>query len=417
MEVKRGYKQTEVGTIPKDWEVHCLRAISSQITDGDHVTPKRVRVGYYLLSARNVRDGRLDLSDVDYVGPAEFNRMRLRCAPLPSDILVSCSGHGLGRVSMVPAGLQCVLVRSAALVKVNRKNADSSFVHYWLRSAHAQNQISIQISRAAQPNLFLNNIEKLLTPLPPTKAEQEAIAEALSDADAHIESLEQLIAKKRQIKQGAMQELLTGKRRLPGYSGKWETKRLDELGQWTGGMTPSMRNPAYWTPGTVPWISSGDVKAARLTTTSFSISDLAVKQRATTVLPKGSIILVTRSGILRRYLPVATNMVAMAINQDVKAIIPNDRVKADFLLHSLIHHGDQILGRCLKSGTTVESIEFPWLKAFSIPIPLLTEQIAVAVLLNEMADEIEVLETKVTKARQLKQGMMQQLLTGRIRLV
>src|SRR5439155_15800852 len=134
----------------------------------------------------------------------------------------------------------------------------------------------------------------------PRLDEQEAIAEALSDVDALVESLEKLLAKKRQLKQGAMQELLTGKKRLPGFSGEWEVKRLDELGRWTGGMTPSMRNPDYWQSGTVPWISSGDVKSVTLTSTAFAISEYAIKRRATTLLPAKSIIVVTRSGILRK---------------------------------------------------------------------------------------------------------------------
>jgi type I restriction enzyme S subunit len=138
------------------------------------------------------------------------------------------------------------LVRSAALIKAEPRKASSSFLHHWLRGRHAQNQIANGLSRAAQPNLFLGSIQQIRAPLPPTLLEQEAIAGALSDADAWIESLEQLIAKKRQIKQGAMQELLTGKRRLPGFSGKWAKTTLGELGRWAGGLTLWMGNSIYW---------------------------------------------------------------------------------------------------------------------------------------------------------------------------
>lgn len=96
VELRPGYKQTDVGSVPVSWQVCDLVAVSSQITDGDHLTPKRVRSGYYLLSARNIRDGRVDLLDVDYVDAGEFKRMRQRCAPEVGDILISCSGHGLG---------------------------------------------------------------------------------------------------------------------------------------------------------------------------------------------------------------------------------------------------------------------------------------------------------------------------------
>lgn len=251
----------------------------------------------------------------------------------------------------------------------------------------------------------------------PGKVEQSLIAAALHDADALIESLEQLLAKKRDLKQGSMQELLTGKSRLPGFGEAWKPHRLDSLGHWTGGMTPSMSTIAYWEQGTIPWISSGDVKVSRLASTAFSITEHAVKQKATTLIPAQSIVIVARSGILRKHLPVAMTTKPMAINQDIKAISPLGSVSSEYLLHTLTYHGDDILGRCLKSGTTVESIEFSWFKSFTIPLPNKQEQSAIAAVLSDMDDEITNLESKLTKARQLKQGMMQELLTGRIRLI
>ena len=152
--------------------------------------------------------------------------------------------------------------------------------------------------------------------------------------------------------------------------------------------------------------------------TAFSITALAVKDRTTNFLPAGALIVVTRSGILRKYLPVAMNMMPMAINQDIKALLLNDEVEPEYVLHSVIAHGDQILASCLKSGTTVESIELSWLKKFTIPLPPTTaEQSAIAAILSEMDAEIAALEAKLVKARQVKAGMMQELLTGRIRLI
>jgi type I restriction enzyme S subunit len=214
-----------------------------------------------------------------------------------------------------------------------------------------------------------------------------------------------------------MQQLLTCQTRLPSFHGEWEVKRLDELGTWKGGMTPSMQNPAFWVGGTVPWVSSGDVKSVLLKQTGFSITQLAVKRGTTTMLPTNSILLVTRSGILRKYLPVAMNVVPVAINQDIKALIPAEVFSAEYLLHALIGNGDQILKRCMKAATTVESVEFRWLKAFTIPIPPFHEQTAIAEVLTEMDVELATLEQRVEKTRALKQAMMQELLTGRTRLV
>jgi len=144
---------------------------------------------------------------------------------------------------------------------------------------------------------------------------------------------------------GVMQELCTGKIRLPGFTEEWQVAELGDLGTWKGGMTPSMKNPTFWDKGTVPWISSGDVKSVLLTETASMITEAAVKQGKTTLLPPKCIVVVTRtrSGILRRFLPVAMNTVAMAINQDIKALIPGDHHDPFYLLQLLIGYGEREL--------------------------------------------------------------------------
>ncbi|CAN5290844.1 restriction endonuclease subunit S [soil metagenome] len=196
----------------------------------------------------------------------------------------------------------------------------------------------------------------------------------------------------------------------------WGTCELQDLGRWLGGATPSMGNVAYWSNGNAPWASSGDVKVSLLNTTQQKITDVAVKETSTILLPTDSIIVVTRSGILRKYLPVAKNLVPMAINQDLKALLPNRSVDPDFVLHQLIGHGPKILATCQKSGTTVESIEFTWLKLFRIPLPPLPEQRAIAAALSDVDDMISSLERLISKKRAVKTAAMQQLLTGKRRL-
>jgi type I restriction enzyme S subunit len=261
----------------------------------------------------------------------------------------------------------------------------------------------------------LLTVKKIHTALPPP-SEQSRIGQALSNIDSLICSIEQLIHKKLQVKQAAMQELLTGKRRLPGFMGEWEARELGSLGIWRGGMTPSMQNPDYWNQGDFPWISSGDVKLSRLSDTSQHVTAHAVSSGAAVVIPVKSIVLVTRSGILRKHLPVAFLNRPMAINQDIKALIPARDIDSCYLLHALTWAGSQILISCMKTGTTVESIEFSWLKKFTILIPSHDEQVAIATALSEMESELLDLEARKDKAKMLKQGMMQQLLTGKIRL-
>jgi type I restriction enzyme S subunit len=177
-----------------------------------------------------------------------------------------------------------------------------------------------------------------------------------------------------------------------------------------------MRNPAFWDAGDFPWVSSGDVKTSRLSDTNQHVTSYAVRCGAAVVVPTDSIVIVTRSGILRNYLPVALISRAMAINQDIKVLIPAKTVNNDYLLHALTGFGDQILSRCLKAGTTVESVEFPWLKAFHIPLPPLTEQRVIAEALSDMDELLGALDRLIAKKRDIKQATMQLLLTGKTRL-
>jgi len=213
-------------------------------------------------------------------------------------------------------------------------------------------------------------------------------------------------------------EMKTKRRQAEGWiiPEEWDVRPLGDIGTWRGGMTPSMRNPAFWDAGDFPWVSSGDVKTSRLSDTNQHVTSYAVRCGAAVVVPTDSIVIVTRSGILRNYLPVALISRAMAINQDIKVLIPAKTVNNDYLLHALTGFGDQILSRCLKAGTTVESVEFPWLKAFHIPLPPLTEQRVIAEALSDMDELLGALDRLIAKKRDIKQATMQLLLTGKTRL-
>jgi type I restriction enzyme S subunit len=291
---------------------------------------------------------------------------------------------------------------------------DPLFVSYLLRTIDFHSHSG----KSGVPGVNRNDLHALTVRVPQSADEQRAIAGALGDVDTLLGALTRLIDKKRDLKQAAMPQLLTGQTRLPGFSGEWEVKRLSDLGTWKGGATPSMSNPTYWAGGDVPWASSGDIKTNVLTETAKAITRTAVNESSTTLLQPGGILIVTRSGILRRYLPVARNEIAVAINQDIKALIPDDALSSEFLLHALGHEGPRILASCLKAGTTVESIEYVWLKRFTLSLPTTTdEQIAIAAVLSDMDAELAALEQQLAKIRALKQGMMRELLTGRTRLV
>ena len=413
MEVKPGYKQTEVGVIPEEWEVCNLKYVSLKITDGDHVTPKREINGYYLLSARNVLNGRIDVSDVDYVGPAEYQRMKQRCVPEAGDILISCSGT-IGRVAVVPPGFECVLVRSAALAKVDHALADGVFLQFWLQGRRAQGQIASSVNQGAQPNLFLNHIERLTCPKP-RLPEQHAIAEALSDVDGLLGGLDRLIAKKRDLKQAAMQQLLTGQTRLPGFTGEWEVKRLGELADIRSGGTPSTTDGCFWN-GNIPWCTPTDITALSghkyLGATTRTITQEGLAASSAEIIPARSVVMTSRATIGE----CAINTIPLSTNQGFKNFVPFGVTDAEFLYYLLTTQKQGFISLC--GGSTFLEIGKTQLSTFAVRLPAMEEeQVAIAAVLSDMDAELAALEARRDKTRALKQAMMQELLTGRTRLV
>jgi type I restriction enzyme S subunit len=265
-----------------------------------------------------------------------------------------------------------------------------------------------------QPNLNTDLIGNIKLPFPPTRKEQKAIAETLGDADALIESLQQLIAKKRAIKQATMQALLTARQRLPGFSGEWQTKRLDGLADIRSGGTPSTSQTQFW-DGEIPWCTPTDITALNghkyLKSTARRITQKGLGASSAEMIPAWSVIMTSRATIGE----CAINTVALATNQGFKNFVPFEDVDTEFLYYLLSTQSDEFKSLC--GGSTFLEIGKAQLSAYEIELPeTKEEQTAIATVLSDMDAEVEALEARLAKTRALKAGMMQALLTGRIRL-
>ena len=309
-------------------------------------------------------------------------------------ILIARVGANAGRLAVVD-GEYCVSDNTIILRLDN--TVPRSYV--W-RQLEALNLNSL-VYGSGQPLITGTQIKGLFVPLPPTKAEQEAIAEALSDADAYIESLEKLIAKKRLIKQGVMQELLTGKRRLPGFSGEWTSTRIGDIAGVVMGQSPS--SSAYNRSGIgLPLIQGNADIENRKTIKRVYTSDV------TKMGLSGDTIMSVRAPVGA----IARTHFDVCLGRGVCAI----RFQNDFLYWALLSKEKQ--WSSLSTGSTFDSVNSSEVNAFRIPFPKVSaEQITISTILNDLEYEISRLSIKQAKARQVKQGMMQELLTGRIRLV
>jgi len=420
--VPSGYKQTEVGVIPEDWNVVILSEITSEIGDGIHATPKYFTTGdYFFINGNNIQNGCIVITkDTKSTSTSEYNKYRKNLSD--KTLLLSINGT-VGNVALY-SGEPIFLGKSAAYLNVHG-NISRLLVFYLLQTAGVITYFNEGLTGTTIKNLGLATIRSTPVPLPPTLSEQEAIAETLSDADAFIESLEQLIAKKRQIKQGAMQELLTGKRRLPGFEIKkgykqtevgvipedWLVKTIGELCSCFSGGTPSTSNSRYY-GGNVAWITSSDLNSVRIKEVKGRITDEGLANSAAKIAREGTLLLAlygATAGVS------AVTEIQAAINQAVLAILPK-WLNTEYLFQLFQLQKDSYIKTFTQGGQPNFSGEI--VKSFLISFPpTKAEQTAIAIILSDMDYEITALEEKLAKARQLKQGMMQELLTGKIRLI
>lgn len=303
------------------------------------------------------------------------------------------------------------------------------FAFYFLKSI----DFSCHNSGGAQQSLNRNFIAPILVAVP-KRYEQEAIAEALSDVDALIDFLEQLLTKKRQLKQGAMQELLTGKKRLPGFGSKschrqtevgvipddWSQNAIRDIATKVGsGVTPTGGSKRYKEFGR-PFVRSQNVGWGNLL-----LEDLAFIDEQThsgfpaTELKKHDVLLNITGASIGRTALADDRLVGGNVNQHV-CIIRLDASKTipKFINLFLLSTLGQRQIDSFQAGGNRQGLNFSQIDSIKLPLPSTkAEQIAIAAVLSDMDAEIAALEAKLSKARQLKQGMMQELLTGRIRLV
>ena len=366
------------------------------------------------ITSRNIRAGHLDLSEVEYIDAAQHSTIFKRCDVRTGDILLTKDGASTGNAALNTITEEISLLSSVAFLRFDPGKHNAGYYLQSLLSFEGQRQIQEQMSGNAITRLTLAKIKNLRFPVPPTKREEDVITAALSDADGLIEGLEALIAKKRAIKQGAMQELLSGRRRLAGFNGKWETKHLGELASFYKGKGLSKDDLSPF--GSKSCIHYGEL-FTKYGETITSISSFTDGGRDS-FLSKANDVLMPTSDVTPYGLAKASCVLidGVILGGDILVIrVDKNSLDGSFLSHVIRMDEAQVLQ--LVTGTTVFHLYATDMKKFSFCVPDLAEQKAIVNVLSDMTEDIGVLELKLSKARQIKQGMMQDLLTGRVRLV
>ena len=395
--------------LPSDWEVSSVGAEFwiqlGKMLDASQDT------GIYkpYIGNRAVRWGCIDINGIGSVPltPSDLRRFRLK-----ADDLLVCEGGEIGRSAIWNEPIpECYYQK--ALHRLRPRSTYSpylmmSLLHLWTSSGYLDNYIT----RTSIAHLTKEKLELVPLPVPPLP-EQRAITEALCDVDGLLWALEALVAKSQAIKRAAIQQLLTGKIRLSGFTGEWRTTSLGEVTQIVSGATPDTANPAYWN-GTVPWCTPTDITNTRgkyLTATNRNITIAGLASCPASLLPIGALLLCTRATIGK----VKIAAFEVCTNQGFKSLIARDRASNEFLYYLL----DTLRPRLIRlaTGSTFGEIGKHDITSIEVTLPPPREQRAIAGVLSDMDAEIATLERRLDKTRAVKQGMMQQLLTGRVRLV
>lgn len=397
MKVAEKYKQTEVGLIPSDWEVMPLVEIGDIATGTTPPTNNKNNYGedYFFVSPADLGKGKYIVDTEKKLSQLGFSIAR----KYPSNsILFTCIGSTIGK-----AGISKVELSSNQQINAVFPNDlySTDFLFYYLNFISPK--IKLGASEQAVPMINKTEFGKTLIACP-TKTEQTAIASALSDADALISSLEKLIAKKRNIKQGAMQKLLQPKE-------GWEVKKLGEVAEMYSGGTPLTSVPSYYN-GNIPWVVIADItKAGKyISETEKTISHEGVSNSSAKFFKKGVL-------LFAMYASIGKTTIALmdtTCNQAILGIEPK-LIDKEYLYYYLSFKERHFI--TMGQTGTQSNLSKDMVQKLEIPIPISKEeQIRIATILSDMDAEINALETKLEKYKKVKLGMMQNLLTGKIRL-
>lgn len=393
MEVGGGFRATEFGWLPSDWRVSQLGSLRPYVTSGS-----RGWARYYsdrgapFVRITNLSRGSiyLDLADLKHVNLPDGEREGLRTQLRLGDLLVSITAD-IGIVAFVDGRVPqpSFINQHIALVRFDAAAADTRFLAYFLASEPPQRAFRAGTDQGAKAGMNLAGVLKIRVAFPPL-GEQRAIAAALSDVDGLLDGLDRLIAKKRDLKQASMQQLLTGRTRLPGFRGQWVTRRLGDVLTICHGK--SQRDVAV-EDGPFPVLASG----GRIGSASRALYD------------KPSV-LIGRKGTIDQ--PQYMDTPFWTVDTLFYSVI-RDSHNAKFLYYWFCMvpwmKYNEASGVPSLNARTIEQVEFA--------CPEANEQGAIAAVLSDMDADLAALEARRDKTRALKQAMIQELLTGRTRLV
>jgi type I restriction enzyme S subunit len=419
---KTKFKQTEVGLIPEDWNIDSLGSIC-YFENGDrgfnYPSKSDFRSwGKLFVNAGHIRNNEVSLVDMDFINDEKYEKLN-GGKFIKGDILF-CLRGSLGKFAVLKDEVQGAIASSLIIIRPNVRKTTVDFLKFYFQSITCKRMIDLLAGGAAQPNLGGRELSLFKIPLPSTLTEQKAIAKALSDVDELIAKLEKLIEKKKAIKQGAMQALLTpphkGGKRLEGFSGEWETNVFSKVCDLIHGhqfLTEDFVNSGIG----IKVIKIGNVNFNKLILDNCDCVDSTKFSSYEKYQIKQGDVLMSLTGNIGRVVKVGVLKEKLLQNYRVGRFVPkgldNDFLSIVLGAPKTTKQLEQLSNQAAQANFGKQDFNKVYL---DYPIDI-DEQKAIAKIIISINEEIESLEIKLSKSRCMKQGMMQELLTGKTRLV
>jgi len=411
--LNEGHKKTKLGWIPKEWKVKKLGNLFS-FRNGVNARKEDYGQGIKFVNVMDVFENTF-ISHDNIIGSVQLSEKQIKKNLVKKgDVLFNRTSETqdeIGMSALYDDDKEAVFGGFVIRGRPKNSKLNHQYNGYSFQSELIRKQIISKGQGAVRVNIGQTDLEKVLFPIPPLP-EQKKIAEILSIWNQGIETLEQLIAKKEELKRGLMQGLLSSKKRFPGFEGEWEEVKLGKLITTFSGGTPSRGKPEYYN-GSIPWIKSGELNTKRIFSTEEFISKDGLKNSSAKLVKENTLLLAiygATAGV------ISVNMMEEAtINQAVLALIPkSNKIDQGFLEQWFSFNKDRIVHTFTQGGQPNLSAKI--VKSLKIKCPDLEEQKKISKLLFSFSDEIEVMKKTTNACKNEKKGLMQLLLTGKTRV-
>ncbi|ACL71696.1 type I restriction-modification system, S subunit [Thioalkalivibrio sulfidiphilus HL-EbGr7] len=417
--------------IPVHWMTGQIKnahdVVLGKMLQSDAKTPADRLLPY--LRAANVNWGGVDLSTVKemWFSPAERKALRL----MVGDVVIS-EGGDVGRSAVWQGELPECYFQNAINRARPKGEHSSRYLYYWMSFIKSAGYIDIICNKSTIPHYTAEKVQGTPFLFPPA-GEQAGIAAFLDHETAKIDRLiakqQRLIELLKEKRQAVISHAVTkglnpdapmkdsGVEWLGEVPAHWRLEKLKYTAIFKGGGTPSKDSPEYW-GGDIPWVSPKDMKSRYVADSQDKITVEAIAASSTSLIGPGQVLVVVRSGILQRTIPVAVNLVEVTLNQDMKAIDFRDETRSEFFSYFVEGHEDNLLLEWRKQGATVESIEQEYLGNTMVPMPPPSEMMEILQFLNGQLEKYRLLTEKATRAiellREHRTALISAAVTGKI---